>query len=270
MPLNRLQSELQRLYLPRLQTPAADGAHTSALIDAAGQVRCLVMELQGPPRWEDLAPVWQGVQAELELPAPAIAVSGTDGLQLWFSLAEPIAVARAHAFLECLRSRYLPEVKASRVRLMPAADATALHQHARLVPAQQQPSGDWSAFIVQDLAPVFAETPWLDIEPSEEGQAALLHALAVTPPAMFERAWERLSSDAAPPRPSESPAPVEEISPSADAAPPIGATTGGAQQAATQFLLHLMRDETVALAFRIDAAKALLQHAGGRRLRPDD
>ena len=269
--MNRLQSELQRLYLPRLQTPAADGAHASALIDAAGQVRCLVMELQGPPRWEDLAPVWHGVQAELELPAPAIAVSGIDGLQLWFSLAEPISVARAHTFLEYLQSRYLPEVKASRVRLMPALDASASRQqHARLVPAQQQPSGDWSAFIAQDLAPVFAETPWLDIEPSEEGQATLLHALAVTPTAVFQAAWERLALSTEPLQPSALPVPVATVNASADGAPPMSPAIGAAQQAATQFLLHLMHDETVALALRVDAAKALLQHAGGSQLSRGD
>ena len=91
-------------------------------------VRAMVMELRRPPSWEVLSRVWHGVQTELELPAPAIAVSGIDGLQLWFSLAEPIAVPHAHAFLECLRSRFLPDIESSRIRLMAASDASALRQ----------------------------------------------------------------------------------------------------------------------------------------------
>ena len=112
--MNRLQSELHRLYLAR---PAADGgAAGSALIDPSGAVRALVIELARPASWEVLARVWHGVQAELGLPAPAIAVSGTDGLQLWFSLAEPVGVAHARAFLEGLRRRFLPDVAVNRVR----------------------------------------------------------------------------------------------------------------------------------------------------------
>ncbi len=268
--MNRLQSELQRLYLSRLQTPGADGAQTSALVDAAGRVRCLVLELKAPPSWEQLAPVWQGVQAELEMPAPAIAVSGTDGLQLWFSLAEPIAVAQAHAFLERLRLRYLPDVKPARVRLLPAAGASALHpeQHAALVPALQA-TGDWSAFIAQDLAPVFAETPWLDIEPGEDGQAALLQVLAVTPQAVFEAAWEHLGSVVGTSQATAAPASEQTVVASAEGASSNTRASSSAHHDAQQFLLRIMNDDTVALGVRIDAAKALLQSSGVPRTTSD-
>lgn len=207
----------------------------------------MVMELTRPPSWQILSRVWHGVQTELELPAPAIAVSGIDGLQLWFSIAEPIAVAQAHAFLECLRSRFLPELESGRIRLMPAPDASALRQelHARLIPARQEQTGNWSAFVAPDLAPVFADTPWLDIPPNEEGQAALLRGLEVMKQTAFEAALEKLG-------PSER---------------PVTSAAGGDPK---QFLLRIMNDDTVTLALRIEAAKALLQHSSDHRPQQSD
>ncbi|MBP6421736.1 MAG: hypothetical protein KA271_02470, partial [Propionivibrio sp.] len=51
------------------------------LMTAAGHVRTMVLELSKPADWNGLSTVWQRVQSELELPAPAIAVSGKDGYQ---------------------------------------------------------------------------------------------------------------------------------------------------------------------------------------------
>ena len=256
--MNRLQSELQRLYLPRPSVHEEGAAFPTVLIDASGAVRALVVELARPASWEVLAKVWRGVQTDLELPAPAIAVSGTDALQLWFSLAEPVCAARAHAFLEGLRLRFLPDIAAHRIRLLPASDASALHQQevARLVPALQVPGENWSAFVAPDLAPVFAETPWLDVPPSEDGQAALLHGLQATKPAAFEAALQRLGASAqfarttAPKAPQAAPARTDDLPATADAdADP------------RRFLLRVMNDDTVALALRIEAARALLPHA---------
>ena len=210
-------------------------------------MRALVIELARPASWEVLGRVWQGVQTELELPAPAIAVSGTDGLQLWFSLAEPVSAARAHACLDRLRSRFLPDIATSRIRLLPNADASALqaHDHAALVPALQAPGENWSAFVAPDLAPVFAETPWLDMPPGEEGQAALLHNLQSIKPAAFEAAMQRLGVDAPP----------------TASLMPVATATSPAADDPKRFLIQVMNDDTVALALRIEAAKALLQHA---------
>jgi hypothetical protein len=246
--MNRLRSELHRLYLARSPAHGEDEPLPSALIEPEGLVRAMVMELTRPPSWEILARVWRGVQTELELPAPAIAVSGVDGLQLWFSLAEPIAAARAQAFLESLRARFLLDIDSRRIRLMPASDASALHpeRHARLVPALQEATGNWSAFVAADLAPVFAETPWLDIPPNEEGQASLLRGLDTMKPAVFEEALQRLgpgtTSADAPAMPAQPVAAVAEADPK-------------------RFLLGIMNDDSVALALRIEAAKALLQHS---------
>ncbi len=265
--MNRLQSELHRLYLPRSHAHAEVDAQRSSLIEPSDKVRSMVMELTRPPSWEILSRVWHGVQTELELPAPAIAVSGLDGLQLWFSIAEPISVAQAHAFLECLRSRFLPDLESSRIRLMPASDASVLRQelHARLVPTRQEQTGNWSAFVAADLAPVFGDTPWLDIEPNEEGQAGLLRGLDVMKQTVFEAALRKLG-----PSTQQSHSTVA-VASSADAphAHKQSATSadGGDPK---RFLLQIMDDETVALPLRIEAAKALLQHSSDHRpLRSD-
>ena len=181
--MNRLQTEWQRLY-------------TS---DTAGTVRALVLELARPADWQALALMWHGVQTDLALPPPAIAVNGVDGLQLWFSLAEPVPAARAQVFLQGLRQRFLADVDARRVRLWPAADATAqpLQGHAAPVPALQD-SGNWSAFVAPDLVPVFGDTPWLDIPPNEEGQANLLRVLKPIQPVDFEAALAALGGEGRP------------------------------------------------------------------------
>ena len=101
--MNRLHTELHRLYLPPAVAAAAvDGGSASGdspagadLVDADGQVRAMVLELARPADWATLSAVWAGVQADLHLPAPAIAASGLDGIQLWFSLAQAVPVAQA-------------------------------------------------------------------------------------------------------------------------------------------------------------------------------
>lgn len=231
--MNRLQSELHRLYLLPSPSPG------ERWIDAQGRVRAMVMELTGPADWEVLSKVWRGVQADLELPAPAIAVSGTDGLQLWFSLQEPVGASRAAEFLACLRWRYLDGVAPARLRLSPSATGAF---EAAPVPVQQASTDNWSAFVAPDLAPVFADTPWLDIEPGADGQADLLARLHSIKPAALAAALQRLR-----PVSSAAPLPLAQLaSPGSDVDP-------------KRFLQRVLNDETVALALRIEAAKALLR-----------
>lgn len=206
--MNRLQAELKRLYRHE---------------DAQGQVRAMVLSLSRPADWEALSTLWRGVQTDLALPAPAIAVSGIDGYQIWFSLLEPLSVAQARAFLDALRLRYLRGIAQERVGLL--VDAPE-------VPALQAPSGNWSAFVAPDLAPVFADTPWLDIPPSPDGQADLLSRLASIKPADFQQALERLS--------------------------PVDAKVH--PRSPKNFLLEVMNDDTIELGLRIQAAKALLPY----------
>jgi hypothetical protein len=247
LAMNRLHAELQRLFL----LPSPGPAHAvgpARLLGPGGEVRALVLELARPADWEALSRVWRGVQDELQWPAPAIAASGTDGLQLWFSLQRPVARSRARDGLAWLQSRYLADIEPGRVRTFPTADEPPLH--AALVPAQQGATGQWSAFIAPDLAAVFADTPWLDIAPGAEGQADLLARLDSIEPAAFDAVM--------PPSPApESPRP--------DAAPPAQARadaltdTASADVDPRRFLQRVLNDETVELALRIEAAKALLQ-----------
>ena len=212
----RLQAERDRLYRA----------------EADGRVRALVLSLARPADWAVLGRVWQGVQTDLGWPAPGIAVSGTDACQLWFSLAEPVPPAEAHALLEHLRTRFLAEVPPYRVELLPLADGV---RQAPVMPALQADGEVWSAYIAPDLAPVFAETPWLDIRPGSEGQAELLSRLSSIHAAEYRAAW-----------------PVAVV-PAAGSAAAAGTFTDP-----RQFLLQVMNDERVELALRIEAAKVLL------------
>jgi hypothetical protein len=225
--MNRLQSELHRLYL--LPSPENGGC----LIDASDQVRSLVMELTGPADWALLGQVWRGVQLDFELPAPAIAVSGSDGLQLWFSLQQPVGAARGAEFLAGLKSCYLAGLApATRLRLSPPASAA-------LVPAEQASTGNWSAFVAPDLAPVFADTPWLDIPPGVEGQADLLARLQSIKPAAFEVV-------------------LCQLQPGGPAAATL-AQSSGEDVDPKRFLQQVLNDEAVALELRVAAAQALLR-----------
>lgn len=223
---HRLPSELQRLYLP----PAGD---------TAGGVRALLLELARPADWDALGPLWRGVQAELQLPAPGIAVSGTDGLQLWFSLQQPVDTARAVRFLAGLQRRWLAGIAPERLRLLPQAGDESWQPPP--IPAQDAATGNWSAFVAPDLAPVFADTPWLDIPPGAEGQADLLARLQPIEPAAFEATLQRLPADAA-------------TAPALAAAP----QPATADVDPRRFLQQVLNDERVTLALRIEAAKALL------------
>ena len=135
--MNRLQQELQRLY--GLPAGASLGLDLDArgLVDEPGRVRAMVLELARPADWAALSAVWGGVQADLALPAPAIAVNGSDGCQLWFSLLEPVLVPQAAAFLDALRCRYLGDIAPVRVAMLPALDAASARPllQARSVPA---------------------------------------------------------------------------------------------------------------------------------------
>ena len=146
--MNRLQTELRRLYLP--SNPIAKGTNFEefALINHEGGVRAMVLEVARPADWNAVSALWQGVQADLKLPAPAIAVSGIDGYQLWFSLMEPVPLVEANSFLESLRLRYLSTIGPGRIDMKPSVNAllTDPAQHARMVPALWKKSGRWSAF----------------------------------------------------------------------------------------------------------------------------
>jgi len=257
--MNRLQSEWRRLYLAD-DTPDPDAADASAgLIARDGGVRALVLELARPADWNTLAPLWQGVQLDLELPAPAIAVNGRDGYQLWFSLAQAVPAQRARDFLAALARRYLPGITAARLTLLPVADAGGQLRHAIPVP-REQAEGHWSALLAPDLAPMFIEEPWLDLPPSPDGQADRLARLACITPTDFAQALERLGPAAPSAVPPPLPAPTEARTSREAASADAASTPAGHEPDPRRFLLGIMNDAHVALELRIEAAKALLPY----------
>lgn len=232
--MNRLQNELQRLHF----SPAQQGA---------ARVGAMVLELARPGSWDLLAKAWRGVQADLELPAPAIAVNGLDGLQLWFALAQPVPADAAARFLQRLRERYLAEVAPGRIRLVAGGGMPA----GAVPPAETSP-GRWSAFVAPDLAALFADEPSLDLAPGAEAQAELLSRVQAIGSDDWSRALERLGAAAEPAAgsPAESPGAQAKAPP----APPGAALDPG------HFLLRVLNDEGADMALRVEAAKALLSH----------
>lgn len=233
--MHRLDTERQRLFhLPE----GGLGPHR-------GRVRCLWIELSRPADWGPLRAVWQALQTGLDLPAPAIAVSGQGGLQLWLPLVQPVALPEAAAFLDALCRQHLPglaDLKPGRLRCWP--DAQGALPAPATVPAQVH-SGEeprWSAFVTPDLPAVFGDDAWLDLPPGDDAQAELLSRIQPITPQAWAAARERLGLNRpAPPAPS-----------GAGPAALPGATTPVA------FLRSVMNDPQAPLALRVEAARALL------------
>jgi hypothetical protein len=259
--MSTLQAELERLYIPRDAVHQKQDFAESCLITPDGSVRALLLELARPADWTALSALWQGVQADLGLPAPAIAVSGIDGLQLWFSLAELVPVTQACAFLESLRLRYLSQVKTDRITMRPCIDGSMPQNavHAALVPRQREETGRWSAFVAPDLAAIFADEPWLDLPPGPEAQANVLARLECIKLADFQEVLNRIKPvDLGPGAHAQSDA--DKLIKVQDDAETINSPSQGKGKDPKGFLLGVMNDPAVELHLRIEAAKALLPY----------
>lgn len=251
--MNRFNAEFSRLYLVPDQASPTHGQ----LVGTDGTVKAMVLELARPADWAELSTLWLAVQNDLELPAAAIAVSGTDGLQLWFSVSTPVSATDAADFLAALQNKYLGATPAKRVGLYPSpASAAAGHAlHARQVPADHEGTGNWSAFVSPDLASVFGEEPWLDIPPNQDQQADILSRLKPMAVSQFREVLGRLGTTPA------------HVSPPVDAAvgQPLGSGAapsdhGAAKMGPQEFLMRVMNDPSLGLKDRIEAAKALLPY----------
>lgn len=266
--MNKLISELQRLYFLDSQRWNGEGALTAQLVErsvagelsvaidlvgADGRVRALVIEFEDSGDWQHAANLYQAVQDELDLPAPALSVSGNQGYAIWFSLADALPAAQAGVFLAALRSRYLPDLPASRVGLRPAVDTIA---RVILAPSRHPASGNWAAFIDPLLGGMFIDEPWLEMTPNQDKQAELLAAIKSISAAEFEAALSVLQS-ASPIKPA--PIDAEPASPGVAAAQHRSSLNVGSDYRDPQsFLLAVMNDTSASARHRIAAAKALL------------
>lgn len=242
--MTRFNAEFSRLYGVPDQAPSVQE-------HALAPVKVMVLELARPADWAVLSSVWRAVQSDLELPAPAIAVSGNDGLQLWFSVAQAVPASEAADFLAALRQQYLAAISESRLGLYPSRAGLVVGKGglARAVPAVDAHTGHWSAFVSADLVSVFGDEPWLDIPPNRDQQADILSRLMPMPLPAWREALLRL---AAAQHPSAS-----AVVPASAQVPPAG---DAREQGPRAFLMQVMHDPTVALRDRVEAAKALLPY----------
>ncbi len=250
--MNRLHSEWARLF-------AADPSKGADLIDPQGRTRALVVAWGRPADWSTLATLWQAVQAELDWPAPLIAVDGLDTFQLWFPLAEPVPVQAAHQVAVSLAARWLPhappDAVARRLLVWPRA-VDGGWQHAPRVPARL-PGAEprWSAFVAPDLAAVFNDEPALDIDPGDDAQAELLARHRSIDAKAWARACQSLLAGERAPTAEPEPTCIKPPTQNPDIAM---SDLAGPFDDPADFLKAVMNHPGAPLAQRIEAARALL------------
>ena len=218
--MNKLIAELQRLYFISGQqwrsqqllsecqelafeiegrlTPAILANSLAGLENVAlelvrddGMARVMVIDFERATDWPTVAELFQSVQTDLDLPAPAISVSGK-GFSVWLSLVEPLTVAQLQAFLDALRGRYLADISADRLNLRPSADTSTLDTDnvVSLPPCIHQANGQWAAFIDPAHGANFTDEPWLEMAPPMDKQATRLAAVECIKTADFLRALD--------------------------------------------------------------------------------
>ena len=254
--MSKLESELQRLYC--LPGRAWSGTKSESenpqidLITATGLVRCFVISIKNGAAWPQIATLYQGIQDEFELPAPAISISVEEGYQIWFSLAEPVTLQAAQNFMEGLCRKYLAETKTAKLKCRPGI--TDDLKSVPKVPAREKASDRWSAYIDPTMGSMFIEESWLEMTPSLDKQAGMLTGLKSIRPEDFDRVSSALQSqletETIPPAKK---AETLQLSP----AKTILGTSGNFSNPQC-FLLAVMNDPTANAEHRIQAAIALL------------
>jgi len=290
--MNKLISALQRLYFLQDQqwhsqslndggdlAYAAEGPLTPAivtkslageltvglnLVSPAGMARVMVVSFARATDWEQVANLYQAVQDELDLPAPAVSVSGRKGYSLWFSLAEALPLAQIQAFLAALRLKYLADIPLAHLELQP--DALAIKT---LAPARHNTTGKWSAFIDPSMGSMFIVEPGLEMAPILDRQAGMLAGLKSIKTANFQRALSILQAPSElDGEPALTLAEAAARLPTKVSRPPDLADgyrysklgEGNTYADPRDFLLAVMNDSSVGVKQRIKAAKALLPY----------
>ena len=274
--MNKFFSELERLYFLRDQHWLSHGFDTGGepvyvmearlpadrvaidLVSSEGMVRAMLINFEKASDWADVAHLYESIQSELGLPAPAISVSGNKGYGLWLSLSEPVPVAEASAFLKALSNKYLADIPVQNRVLLPGPDnSVAAGLSVVLLPcARLKASEMWSAFIDPTLGSMFVDEPWLEMAPNLDKQAGILASLESIEAVDFARVSSLLQ------RPAESePSAIETAGECGREAArqPSRLNVGEHFSDPESFLLAVMNDSSVSAKHRIKAAKALLK-----------
>lgn len=248
--MNKLIQELQRLYLlPEQPWPSAAEPLAVDLVSPDGQVRGMVLNFARAGDWSLVESLYRALQLDLALPAPAIAISGRAGYQVWLSLAASVPVATARSFLLALRDKYLADMLPENLSLSPDAPLCT-------IPAQDAVSGKWSAFIDPSMGSMFVDAPGLEMAPAMERQADMLHGLKSMTPEDLQRALALFDGV------EEGAALGQEGTMSMSRSAPRSAGRDAARLETDPrvFLQMVMNDPAVRLELRIKAAQALLPH----------
>jgi hypothetical protein len=226
---------------------------TLNLLSAGSTVRAMLVVFNKASDWPAAARLFQAVQDDLELPAPALSVSGRNGFRLWFSLAEPVSVAQARTFLAGLQRNYLAELPAASLQFRPDIDAGAEFGPVlvKQTPALHVATGKWSAFIDPSLGAMFVDEPGLAMAPNMDKQAQILAGLKSIKPADFQRVLERFQEQAA------AEVAAAPVSVDAESTRP-NLSVGSNFSDPRSFLLAVMNDPAASTLERIRAAEALL------------
>lgn len=277
--MNTLITELQRLYFLHdqqwhsqkasaggeaayhpegLLTPAIVASGLAAgtavvldLVSADGLVRAMVVAVDAR-YWEPAAALYLALQNDLNLPAPAVSVSGGKAYGLWFSLAEAIPVAQAQTFLDGLRLTYLSDVPADNLDLRPASGepAVAVQSVIGLPPSPHIVTGKWSAYIDPSLGSMFMDEPWLEMAPNMDKQADILAGLESIKADDFQQALRTLR-----------PPVLVDVRPLASVdRPRTSLNLNDIHGDPQSFLLAVMNDPSASARQRIAAAKALMPY----------
>jgi hypothetical protein len=238
------------------QSLAGETSVAFPLLSADGMTRTMLIGFDRAGDWPQVAALYQAILEDLDLPAPAVSVSGFKGYQMWFSLAEAIPVAQARDFLDLLRRKYLADVPAGHLRLLPNTDSPATAERVMLAPALNTLNGKWSAFIDPSMGSMFVEGPWLEMAPNLDRQADMLAALKSIAAADFSRALQMLQTPLEP----DDLLPVEPLNPADEGASTAQLNVGNDYRDPTSFLLAVMNDASASTSQRIKAAKALLPY----------
>ncbi|WP_398305228.1 hypothetical protein [Zoogloea sp.] len=259
--MHSLSAELQRLFGrpgQDLPDPLPEAGLTLDLVSPDERVWTMVIGVAPAAGWAPVATLCEGVVNALDLPVPAVSVAGGAGFRVWFSLADPVPLARAEAFLAGLRARFLAGLPAAQLSLLPSAGARSVP----LAPGREAGNGRWTAFIDPAMGGMFADETWLDMAPSPERQAELLAGFKSIGAADFLRVLSVLEPGGA-----MVPAPggpvtglVMEAPARPGATPSAGLAVGSGFVDPKSFLLAVMNDPGANAELRIDAAKALLPY----------